>query len=98
MYYLLLILQIAITTYALVWRTKKYKARKLQINPKGHPEDSHNMIKSGKTKALQRVRQKYRNHFALILAMGLAAITFTLLYNANEIVNQHRADGLLQNL
>jgi hypothetical protein len=95
MEYLLLLLEIAVTAFFLIRRKRIFDAVKLRINPNNHDEQSHNMVKTGKTKRIQAARSKYHNTMVLIAAAGLALITFTLMYNAGKIANQHRKDGLV---
>ncbi|MBL4624330.1 MAG: hypothetical protein JKY42_04225 [Flavobacteriales bacterium] len=95
MLYFLLFIEINLTTLFLYRRIQKYRLKKNLINPNNEPKDSHNLIKSGKTKRLERERQRYVYSMVKIFAIGLVVITATLFWYSHQIVKQHRKDGLI---
>jgi hypothetical protein len=95
MLYLFLFIEITLTILFLYLRVRSYRVKQNLINPKNEPEDNHNLIKSGKTKRLQRERQRYINSMFKIAAIGLVVITATLFWFSHQIVEQHRKDGLI---
>jgi amino acid transporter len=95
MQYLLLLSEIAVMAFFIALRMRSFKAVKRRINPQNFPEDSHNMVKTGKTKRIQAERVKYNNTMVILFTVALALVTFTLLFNASAVVDQHREDGLI---
>lgn len=95
MQYILLLSEILLTVLLLFIRHKKYQNKNRLINPKREAWQTHNLIKSGKTKRLNRERQKYTNTMVIILAIGLVAICATLFWYLHLLVEQHRKDGLI---
>jgi hypothetical protein len=95
MLYFIVFIEIAITLIFLYLRLKKYQDKKLLINPKNELEDSHNLVKSGKTKRLVKERDRFINSMVIILAIGLVILSATLFRHYNQVVKQHRKDGLI---
>lgn len=95
MQYILLFIEILLTVLLLFIRHIKYHEKKSLINPKSEDWETHNLIKSGKTKRLVRERQKYINTIVTIIAIGLVAICATLFWYSHLLVEQHRKDGLI---
>ena len=88
-------IELFFTLLFLGWRYSRFQKFKQRMNPNGHPETHHNLVKTGKTKRIKRERTRYINQMVMILAIGLSAISLTMFINASEIVNQHREDGLI---
>ena len=98
MQYILLSIEILITIVLLVIRYKKYQVKKNLINPKNETWDTHNLIKSGKTKRLERERRKYTNTMVTIIAIGLVVASATLFWYSHALVEQHRKAGLISSV
>jgi hypothetical protein len=93
---LLLSIEIALTVLFLYLRFRNYQFKKHQINPNNDAKDNHNLIKSGRTKRLEKERERFINGVVKILAVGAVVICGTLFWHFSQKVKQHEKDDRIQ--